>query len=188
MAEMRDWQGMKDMMVRLLEENTGAGLAVWNQRVGDAGPADEKSLRAWLAAQGVTGYAQSLLVMERFGYPDFLVTSAEDLINNQFSDRPGLRPIYDALISAAAALGEVAVQARKTYTSLVTPRRTFARIQPTTRTRLDVALRIEGLAPGGRLTTSNIHESMPVQISLKALGELDAEVLEWLQRAYDENE
>lgn len=187
MAEMRDWQGMKDMMVRLLEKNSGAGLAVWNRRVIDAGPADEKSLRAWLAAQGVTGYAQSLLVMERFGYPDYLVTAAEDLISNQFTDRPALRPIYDAVLAAASTLGEVSVQARKTYTSLVTPRRTFARIQPTTRTRLDVALRIEGLAPGGRLTTSHIHESMPVQISLKALEELDDEVLGWLQRAYDEN-
>jgi hypothetical protein len=29
----------------------------------------------------VTGYAQQLLVMERFGYPDFLTVTADELID-----------------------------------------------------------------------------------------------------------
>jgi len=81
----------------------------------------------------------------------------------------------------------VVVQTRKTYVSLVTPRRTFARIQPTTRQRVDLGLRLEGQQPGGRLTPSKIHETMPLQISLTSLDEVDAEVLDWLQRAYDRN-
>ncbi len=69
----------------------------------------------------------------------------------------------------------------------MTPRRTFARIQPTTRQRVDLGLRLEGQQPGGRLTPSKIHETMPLQISLTKLDEVDAEVLDWLQRAYDRN-
>jgi hypothetical protein len=38
-----------------------------------------KQLRTWLTQQGVTGNAQSHLVMERFGYPDFLLASADEL-------------------------------------------------------------------------------------------------------------
>jgi len=86
----------------------------------------------------VTGYAQSLLVMERFGYPDFLVASADELIDGQYKDRPQLRPILDAILAATAGLGEVVIQARKTFVSLVTPRRTFARVQATTRNRVDL--------------------------------------------------
>ncbi len=148
---------------------------------------DEEALRVWLTKQGVTGYAQSLLVMERFGYPDFLLATADELIEGQYADRPQLRPIFDAIIDAAAGLGKVTIQARKTYVSLVSPRRTFARIQPTTKNRLDLGLRLEGRKPSGRLQPSKIHETMQVQIGLTSRAEVDSEVFSWLQRAFDEN-
>jgi hypothetical protein len=79
------------------------------------------------------GYAQSLLVMERFGYPDFMLASADELVQGQYADRPQLRPILDAILSAASGLGSVTIQACKTNIALLTPRRTFARTQPTTK-------------------------------------------------------
>ena len=187
MANVRDWKSMKDLSARLLQERTGENVATWNRRIAKEQFNDEKSLRAWLTKQGVTGYAQSLLVMERFGYPDFLLASADDLIDGQYADRPQLRPIFDAIIDAAAGLGEVTIQTRKTYVSLVTPRRTFARIQPTTKSRVDLGLRLEAHQPGGRLQPSKIHETMRHQISLASVDDLDSEVLNWLQEAYDQN-
>ena len=187
MAKTRDWKSMKDLSTRLLKERTGENVATWNRRIAKEQLNDEKSLRAWLAEQGVTGYAQSLLVMERFGYPGFLLASADELIEGQYADRPQLRPIFDAIIDAVAGLGEVTIQTRKTYVSLVTPRRTFARIQPTTKSRVDLGLRLEGHEPGGRLQPSRIHETTPLQISLTSVDEIDSEVLNWLQEAYEQN-
>jgi len=187
MAQTRDWQGMKAMSARLLQERTGADVDTWNQRIAQEQFSDEQHLRAWLTQQGVTGYAQSLLVMERFGYPDFLLASADELIQAQYADRPQLRPIFDAIVDAAAGLGAVIIQTRKTYVSLVSPRRTFARVQPTTKHRVDLGLRLAGLQPGGRLQPSKIHETMPLQISLTTRDEVDSEVLDWLQQAYDQN-
>ena len=183
----RDWQRNRAMWVRILEKRTGVGVDAWKRRIMKEGLDDEASLRAWLTSQGVTGYGQSLLVMERFGYPDFLLATADELIDAQYEDRPGLRPIFDAIIAAAMRLGKVTVQARKTYVSLVSPRRTFARIQATTKGRVDLGLRIEGVAPGGRLLPSRIHETMPLQIGLSTLADIDDEVVRWLRRAYDEN-
>jgi hypothetical protein len=178
---------MREMSARLLKKRTGEDVAAWNRRIQEQRPEDEKSLRAWLTGQGVTGYAQSLLVMERFGYPDFLLASADALIDGQYDDRPQIRPIVDALIDAAAGLGPVTIQARKTYVSLLSPRRTFARVKATTKDRVDLGLRLERQAPGGRLQPSKIHETMPLQISLTALDEVDAEVLSWLRQAYEQN-
>jgi len=186
-AQTRDWQGMKDMSARLLKERTGEGVDAWNRRIKRERLDDEEALRAWLTKQGVTGYAQSLLVMERFGYPDFFLATADELIDGQYADRPMLRPIFDAIIDAASGLGKVTIQARKTYVSLVSQRRTFARIQPTTKDRVDLGLRLEGRKPGGRLQPSRIQETMRVQIGLRAPDEVDSEVLGWLQKAYDEN-
>ncbi len=187
MSETRDWQGMKQMSARLLQERTGADVDAWKKRMEQETFNDEQQLRTWLSAQGVTGYAQTLLVMERFGYPGYMLASADELIEGQYADRPQLRPILDAILAAALGLGTVTIQARKTYISLLTPRRTFARILPTTKQRVDLGLRLEGIQPGGRLQPSKIHETTPLQISLMTPDDVDAEVLDWLQRAFDQN-
>lgn len=187
MAEVRDWGQMKAMSERLLKERTGQDMAAWNERIRKQGFENEDALRAWLTERGVTGYAANYLIMERFGYPDFLTASAADLIDGQYADRPTLRPILDALLKTVEGFDDAAVQARKTYVSLVTPRRTFARIQATTKDRVDLALRLEGVKPGGRLVRSRVHESTPVQISFSSVKDVDAEARRWLRRAYEES-
>jgi len=183
----RGWQRNREMWVRVLEKHTKQSVQQWNERIRRQRLPDEQRLRAWLDEQGVTGYAQSLLVMEQFGYPDFLLASPEELIDAQFADRASLRPIFDAVIAAARDVGPVIVQARKTYVSLVSPRRTFARVQATTRNRVDLSLRLEGQLPVGRLESSKIHETMRLKVSLTASDAVDAEVRKWLARAYAEN-
>jgi hypothetical protein len=54
-------------------------------------------------AEGVTGYPQNLPVFERFGYPVFLVATADELIDGHFVDRPHLRPILDAVVLVVPA-------------------------------------------------------------------------------------
>jgi Domain of unknown function (DUF5655) len=187
MTTTRAWNRNRDMWVRVLEKQTGEGVDAWNRRIVREGLRDERSLRAWLTRRRVTGYAQSLLVMERFGYPDFVLATANDLIDRQYADRLELRPIYDAVVDAASSCGEVIIQARKTFVSLVSPRRTFARVQPTTRSRVDLGLRLEGRQPGGRLQPSTMHETMRLQVGLTAPADVNAEVRRWLQQAYSEN-
>src|SRR5205809_7951866 len=111
-----------------------------------------------------------------------MTDTADELIDGQYTDRPQLRPIFDAVVEAAVGLGDVTIQARKTFVSLVSPRRTFARVQPTTKNRVDLALRLDGAKPGGRLQPSKIHKTMSVQIRLASPKEVDAEAVRWLQR------
>jgi hypothetical protein len=188
-APPQSWQDVTEWSASLLLARTGDDVAAWNRRVAETRIADEPSLRAWLAGQGVTGYAQALLVWERFGYPDFLTADADELITGQYADRPALRPVLDAVLAVLPALGPVTVQARKTCVSLVSPRRTFAAVQATTKTRVDLGLRLDDTKPGGRLVAAkNLNVgSMNVRIALTGPGEVDEEVLGWLRRAYDES-
>lgn len=187
MAQTRDWKRNREMWVRVLEKQTGKGVDAWNRRIKRERIPNERSLRTWLTDEGVTGYAQSLLVMEHFGYPEFVSASADELIAGQYADRPQLRPIFDGIIAAANELGEVILQARKKYVSLVTSRRTFARVVPATKSRVDLGLRLEGVRAGKRLQPSKIHETMRFQIALASRDELDAEVIGWLKKAYGQN-
>lgn len=188
MTRVQGWEGMRADIARRLERDTGASLQEWVARVRASGTADEPALRAWLAERGVHGYGQMVLVMERFGYPDFLLAAADDLVDAQYADRPALRPLLDAVLAAGSAYEGVVVQARKTYVCLVTPRRTFAQLLPATRTRLDLGLRLPGVAPEGRLlpATSALSNST-CRLALSGPDDLDDVALGWLRRAYEAN-
>jgi len=83
---------------RLLKERTGEDVETWNH---DRGlPDNEQELRAWLTGQGRIGYAQSLLVMERFGYPDS--RSPPTLIQGQYVIDRSSPDLRHAIIDAAA--------------------------------------------------------------------------------------
>jgi hypothetical protein len=154
---------MREQEIRWLIERTGEGLDTWNARILRQEFGDEASLRAWLTQQGVTGYPQMLLVMERFGYPDFLNATADELVDAQ-------------------------IQTRKTYVAFLTPRRTFGALQPTTRKRADLGLRLTAdQQPEGRLerAVSFGQSSVTHKIGLASVEDLDDEVVGWMRRAYD---
>jgi hypothetical protein len=114
---------------------------------------------------------------------------AEELIAGQYADRPALRPVLDAVLAALPALGPVTIQARKTIVSLVSPRRTFAAVQATTKSRVDLGLRLVDLEPGGRLVAAkNLSVgAVNLMVALTGPGEVDEEVLGWLRLAYGES-
>ena len=117
---------------------------------------------------------------------DFSPAAADELIAQQYADRPHLRAVYDAIINAAMECGEIIVHARKDYVSLVAPRRAFARIKPV-RNQVDLGLRLEQCEPVGRIEPSRIHHTMRVQIGLTSPQEVDPEVCYLLAQAYLEN-
>jgi hypothetical protein len=123
-------------------------------------------------------------VTESSNYPNLM--GADELVEQQYANRRHLRPVYDEIINLAMSCGEIDIRVRKTYVSLVAPRRTFARIQPTKR-RVDLGLRLENCKPGGRLELSRIHHTMRVQIGLSSRDEVDDEVQRLLIQAYSEN-
>jgi hypothetical protein len=184
------WQERNQWVVDLLVRRTGEGLEPWNARVREQPFADAGELRGWLTERGVTGYPQMLLVMERFGYPDYLLATADDLLEGQYADRPALRPIYEALLAQVADLPAVILQARKGFVSLLTPRRTFAAIQATTKRRVDLGLRLGGSVIDGRLESAAAMGSGQVdaRIGLSSIEEIDDDVRALLRRAYEENQ
>jgi hypothetical protein len=186
----RSWQEMREQEIAWLIERTGEGLETWNARVLDSGLTDETSLRSWLSSRGVTGYPAMLLVMERFGYPDYLQATADELIDGQYADRPDLRPILDTVLSLLPTVGDVEVQARKTYVALITPRRTFAAVQPTTKKRVDLGLRLTADTPADarlELAPRFGQSSVTHKIGLASADDVDELVEGWLKRSYEMN-
>jgi Family of unknown function (DUF5990)/Domain of unknown function (DUF5655) len=124
---------------------------------------------------------------------DYLAADGDDdpdaLIEGQYADRPQLRPILDAVLAGLPGLGPLTVQARRTLVTLFTPRRAFAAVRATTRSRVDLGLRLEDAAPGGRLLAAgNVGGGgVTVRIPLASPADIDDEVRELIGRAYAEN-
>ncbi|ROP42354.1 DUF5655 domain-containing protein [Saccharothrix texasensis] len=184
-----NWREMVDWSVALLRRGTGEGVPEWNRRVLSSGLDNECDLRLWLREQGVTGYPQMLLVMERFGYPDLLSASSDGLVDAQYADRSELRPILDRLLAEAALLGPMRVQARKTHVALVSPRRTFAIVKATGRARVDLGLRLADHPPTGRLEPlrSPGDGTITVRIGIGSADDIDDDTLTHLRHAYTAN-
>ncbi|WP_116051421.1 DUF5655 domain-containing protein [Amycolatopsis palatopharyngis] len=189
MSQTKDWRERWQQSAELLERKTGAGVKEWNRRVVDTGIGTESELKKWLKEQGVTGFAQTLLVRERFGYPEYTTASADELVEGQYAGKESLRPIYDRLIAVAADVGEVTLQVRKSYVSLMTPKRKFAVVKASTKTRVDLGMRIEDVEPHGRLESAQVmrDESSTVRIPLTSESDVDDEVADWLAKAYQAN-
>lgn len=99
-----------------------------------------------------------------------------------------LRPIYDKLVEMGLALGnDVTLNVLQSYVALVRGKQ-FAAIAPTTKTRVDLGLRLRGLdSPlSGRVTEAkNIGGgSITHKISLASVDEIDVEVKTLLWSAY----
>lgn len=121
--------------------------------------------------------------------PGLLLTTADELIDGQYADRPHLRPIADQIVEVACSLGEVTVQARRTHIALVGPRRMFAQIAAVTPDRVDLGLRLDAAQPRGRLVDARDMGSgvLSVRFALTSVDEIDDEVRAYLRRAYLEH-
>jgi hypothetical protein len=152
-------------------------------------PSWPKLRAAVLFRQAGTGPDADTVAVPETAVTAATAPDAEDLIVRQYADRPHLRPIFDAVLAVLPALpGPVTVQARGTLVSLVSPRRTFAVLKPTTKSRVDLGLRFETMKqPEGRLLPARDIGQATVRIALTTPGDVDDEVRNWLTRAYDEN-
>jgi hypothetical protein len=197
MVDAKDWREMHEWSAQLLRRQTGQDVEEWNRRIRDTGITSRDELQMWLKTRSINGYAQQLLIMERFGYPEFLLQTAEELLAGQFADRQHLRPVFDEVIEAGVGIahhGLVEVQARKTFVTLRTKRRKFAMVRPSTKTRIDLGLRIVELGGGHERFTPRLQsakllrdDTMTHRIPLTRLEDVDDEVCYWLAIAYEQN-
>lgn len=114
--------------------------------------------------------------------------SAEtDLVAAQYSGaKSDLKPIYDAVIAAAKACGDVEIAPKKAYVSLRRSKQ-FAIVQPSTKTRVDLGLNLKGEAATERLEASGSFNAMVShRVRLEKPADVDKNVKAWIKLAWQE--
>lgn len=183
------WQTTVDSNKALLLRKTGKDTAHWAGQARAAGIKDDGELRTWMRdGFGVTGYSRYAVSWEMFGYPEFMLRDADELMDGQYAGYPQLRPVADAILGWAAATEGVQIQMRKGYVSLHSPRRKFAQVTRTTTTAVDVTLRLDAPAEG-RIEAARTRADDPFtrKVRLTSVDQVDDELLDILVAALEQN-
>jgi len=175
-------------MIANLKEKTGNSLEGWLEILkGREGDAHGRIVKTLKAEHGVThGFANLIAHSLRAGVGvDGVASPAVDPVVAQYEGKASLRPIYDAIITFVSSLGDdVEIAPKKSYVSLRRGRQ-FALVQASTKSRVDLGLRLDGVEPQDRLEASGSFNSMVShRIRLSALDAFDGQVREWLEAAY----
>ena len=112
--------------------------------------------------------------------------SPADLVDQQYKGKENLIPIYEALLKVVKSLGDdVTITPKKTTVSIIRKKQ-FALIKPSTKTRIDLGLKIKYKPTTDRLESSGPFGSMCThRVQLTDATQVDAELKTWLTEAYE---
>lgn len=140
----------------------------------------------WLKAEFGLGQGHAMAVVATFRERP----ADEERLEKQFAGGKAVwRPVFDSLVSSLRGLGEVGLAPTDTYISLVKPTSKQAAkfgIVAFTADRLDVGIKLKSAEAGGRFEAAGAWNSMVThRVRITDPAQLDAEVLDWLRRAYE---
>lgn len=143
---------MMDAVTSSMKARTGRDLDEWVALVeteSGVDPLDQKAVRAWLKdVHGVpqnSQWAIGFAAAEKAGWT--MPTPAQFADELFIGKKAALRPLHDAVVAAASALGDdTEVQGRNTYTPVVRTTQ-FVAVAPGPRGTLRVGFRFRSLVP-----------------------------------------
>jgi predicted transport protein len=169
-----------------IKEKTGKSVVEWVKLLHKQNFEKHGEMVKFLKTEhGFThGYANYVALKAREA--DAASHDDHDLITSQYMGKEDLKPIFEAILKEVATYGnDIEVAPKKANVSL--RRKTqFALVQPSTKTRVDLGLKISGKDPEGRLENSGPFGSMCThRVQLSSLSDLDDGVKSWIREAYE---
>ncbi len=119
--------------------------------------------------------------------PDEHETAGDALEAQYAGAKAALRPIYERVLAVVSGFGDdIELGVRQTYVAFARGKQ-FAVVQPTTRTRVDVGLKLPGAPFGGRLEPVGKTGGGAIthKVSLTTADQVDDELIGWLRAAYE---
>ena len=174
-----------ESMIANMPEKTGKSLDEWVALLGPVG--DRKHGELLKQLKGEHGLSH--------GYANLVAHTARDSLSNdqpddpvaaQYNGKETLKPVYQALIKLVQGFGnDVEIAPKKAYVSLRRAKQ-FALLQPSTKSRLDVGIKLKDVEPEGHLEASGSFNAMVThRVRTSSLDDIDADLKAWLKAAYD---
>ncbi len=173
-------------MIDNLQKNTGKTLEQWIDIVKKQNLAKHGDIMKFLKEkhQFTHGFA-NLVALKTKGADAGSAENQDDLIVKQYAGKEHLKPIYDKLLAAIQKFGkDIEVAPKNTYVSL-RRKKQFAILNPATKTRFEVGINLKGQEAKGKLEAEKSNAMCSHKINIADIKDIDKEVINWLQTAYD---
>jgi hypothetical protein len=181
----------RDTQLKNIETKTGRSLAELRALLAGSGLAKHGELRSFAMEKLGLGYGDANTLVHLALASDGQSAAAaaglstDDVLGGIYSDKKAaLRPIHDRLMSAIGGFGEFEVAPKKGYVSL-RRKKQFAMVGPGSATRVDVGLNMKDVPATERLVAEKPGGMCQYKVKLTDAAEVDAELVSWLQQAYD---
>lgn len=173
-------------MISNLPEKTGKSLNEWKLVLKEKSFAKHSEAVKYLKEEyNIThGFANTIVTLSNDDDE-----TPEDLIENQYKGKENLKPIYKKLISVVETFGKDVIKTPKKGSVSIIRKKQFALIKPATKTRIDLGLKIKDKPTTDRLENSGPFGTMCThRVRLTSTNEIDNELIEWLNEAYQKAE
>ena len=174
-------------MEQNLLEKTGKTLEEWKTLLSKQSFNKHGDYMTFLKKEHAITHGFANFITLKFREADAASADAADLVANQYKGKENLRPIYDQLYAAIINLGsDVEVAPKKSAVSMRIKRQ-FALIQPSTKKRIDLGLKLNDTPHVGRLETSGPFGTMCThRVQITEVDQVDDELQAWLKEAYEQ--
>ncbi len=170
-------------MINNMPDKTGKSLEEWKTLLKTKTFAKHSEGVNYLKKEhGVThGFANTIISLSK--EED---STPASLVDQQYKGKEALFPIYEKLVEAVAKFGaDVRITPKKTEVSLDRKKK-FAVIKPSTKTRIDLGLKLKGKPTTDRLESSGPFGTMCThRVRLNSTDDINPQLIQWLSEAYE---
>ena len=170
-----------------IQAKTGKTPDDFRALAAEKGLAQYGEIMTWLKADYGLGHGHANVIAQILTKPDAGQVTAEERIDKLFTGkRAQWRGPYEALLATLSGFGaDVGVAATDTYVSLLRGSKKFGIVQPTAE-RLDIGIKLKGAEPTARFEAAGTWNNMVThRLRVSNPEQIDGEVLDWLERAYE---
>ena len=176
-------------MEQNLKEKTGKTLEQWKNELAKLPFSKHGEYMKYLKGEcGIThGFANFIVL--KFREADAASSNETDLIATQYKGKDNLKPIFELLDKNIKELGNDVECIPKKAAVSYKVKRQFTLIQPSTKSRIDLGLKLNDVEHQGRLETSGPFGTMCThRVQLTDLTQVDEQVLAWIKLAYHQSQ
>lgn len=172
-----------------IEKRSGKTITELKEVVRSSGSSKHGELVKMLKTRLGMGHGDANLVVHLALKPDEKGVSEssnmQQVLDGLYSGpKAHLRPIHDKLLQAVRKFGDFEESPKKAYVSY-RRKKQFAMIGPATNTRVEVGLNVKELKPAERLLEQPAGRMCNYIVKLTDAGEVDAELIAWLEAAFN---
>lgn len=171
-----------------IQAKTGKTLDDFTAMAKEKGLVKHGEMLSWLKSEYGLGHGHANAVTHLILNADKPEESDDEGIAKHFAgNKAGWRPAYDDLAAKISQFGpDVKVAPAASYLNLQRGGKKFGIVQVSGK-RMDVGIKLKGTPAEGRFAESGSWNAMVThRVQIEDAAQLDAEVIDWLKRAYEQ--